>query len=66
MTSYWAIASPLSSIAAIVVRPGATPRMNSEVGDAGRTSATRGSAANTLAAGALSITIRPVPASSAV
>src|SRR5579859_2274597 len=57
--------SPASSKAATVVRPTATPKMNTLVGLAGRTSATLGSAANRLAIGREVRTTFPDPASSA-
>src|SRR5271165_4210950 len=58
--------APPALKAATVVRPGATPKMNRLVGLAGCTSATLGSAANTLAAPAESWITRPVPASSVI
>ena len=63
VTSYCATGAPWPSIAAIVVRPGATPNRNRLVGLAGRTSTTRGSAAKTEPAARLSCRMRPAPAS---
>ena len=53
--------TPLASTAATVVRPAPTPKMNSVVALAGRTSAILGSATNTFAAGAGRFTMPPVP-----
>ena len=66
MTLNCASTCPVESIAATVVRPGPTPNTNSELALAGRTSATLGSATNTLAASASSVSTRPPPDSSVI
>jgi hypothetical protein len=66
VTSSCATGAPLPSSTATVVRPGATPNRKRLVGEAGRTSSTRGSAAKTLAAARPNCTTRPLPASNAM
>jgi|GEM_PF-6244555 len=61
--SYSATATPWASTAATVVRPAPTPKTNSVVALAGRTSAILGSATKTLAAAAGRVITPPVPAS---